>query len=68
MSLTSTARKPWTVERHDQEDGSITYEVWDTNPDSYRRVTWLNDGDLNEGRNAKRDAYLIASLSAIFDA
>lgn len=64
MTLTSTARKPWSVERHDQEDGSITYEVWDYNPDSYRRVCKLNDDEINEGRNAKRDAYTIAAGSA----
>lgn len=63
MKIASTARKPWTVERHDQEDGSISYEVWDTNPDSYRRVVCLNDSDNEEGRNAKRDAYAIAALS-----
>lgn len=29
---------PFVVERHDQEDGSIVYEIWDYRPDSYRRL------------------------------
>ena len=31
------------VERHDQEDGSITYEIWDERPESYRRLCSLNE-------------------------
>ena len=64
MTLISTAMKPWVVERHDQEDGSISYEVWDYDPANYRRVVVLNDSEIEEGKNARRDAYMIATLSA----
>jgi hypothetical protein len=50
---------PYEVEREDQEDGDITFEVTDMRPDSYRRVCWTND---DSGRNpyAKHDAEQIA--------
>lgn len=49
---------PWTVERHDQDDGSINYEIWAINPPTvYHRIVTLNDWD-NE--RAKDDADLIA--------
>lgn len=48
---------PWTIERHDQDDGTINYEIWAINPpQTYHRVVTLNDSD-NE--NAKADAELI---------
>lgn len=53
--------RPWYVERHDQDDGSINYEIWsvftgaDGTTDMHRIVT-LNDED-NE--NARLDAALI---------
>lgn len=34
---------PYVIERYDQEDGSITYEIWDHRPDTYRRVCSIND-------------------------
>lgn len=59
---------PFVVERHDQEDGSITYEVWDHRPDTYRRLCSLNewndggkeDDEERELNTAKDDADLIA--------
>lgn len=59
---------PYVVERHDWEDGSISYEIWDRRPDSYRRLCSLNeqnDGGTedkfdNELYTAKDDAELIA--------
>jgi hypothetical protein len=60
---------PYVVERHDQEDSSITYEVWDLRPDSYRRLCSINewydggrlgDDDETELSTAKADAELIA--------
>ena len=47
---------PWVVERHDQDDGTISYEIWCHIPLNYHRVVTLNDYD-NE--NAKDDAELI---------
>jgi hypothetical protein len=60
--------QPYVIERHDQEDGSITYEVWDHRPDTYRRLCSLNewndggnlDDDLDiEKSTAKADAEMI---------
>lgn len=68
LSRTYDPAQPYVVERHDQEDGSITYEVWDHRPDSYRRLCSLNEwndgGDLDdildvELSTAKADAELI---------
>jgi hypothetical protein len=50
----------WMVERHDQDDGSITYEIWDHNPETYRRITSVNDSLDEEGENARKDAETIA--------
>lgn len=46
----------YTVERHDQEDGSITYEVWSHHP--YYRICSIND--RHDNASAKRDAEFIA--------
>lgn len=47
------------VERHDQEDGSISYEVWDYNSATYRRLFTVNDSD---NKYAFGDANLIAKV------
>jgi hypothetical protein len=44
------------VERHDQDDGQINYEIWCQDAPTYHRVVTLNDWD-NE--NAREDAELI---------
>jgi hypothetical protein len=60
---------PFVAERHDQEDGSIVYEIWDHRPDTYRRLCVCaedycdDDDDLdpsNRGQ-AKKDADMIAT-------
>jgi hypothetical protein len=53
--------KPFVLERHDDDDGSIDWEVWDHRPASYRRLLTLNDSPDNEGRNAKADAQRIVN-------
>lgn len=58
---------PFVVERHDQEDGSIHYEIWDHRQDSYRRLCTVaedynddsEDGSPDRGQS-KTDADLIA--------
>lgn len=47
----------WNVERHDQEGGSIRYEVWSS--ESYHRICSISDDD---NITAKRDAEHIAKL------
>lgn len=43
LKKTYSATHPYVVERHDQEDGSITYEIWDRRRDTYRRLCSIND-------------------------
>jgi hypothetical protein len=67
LRRTYSKSHPYVVERHDQEDGSITYEVWDYRPDTYRRLCSLNewndggdeDKQSRELSTAKNDADLI---------
>jgi hypothetical protein len=67
LKKTYSPTHPYVVERHDQSDGSITYEIWDTRPDTFRRLCSINewnDGGTEdrEGRElstAKSDAELI---------
>jgi hypothetical protein len=49
---------PWVVERHDQDDGTINYEIWSQTAPNYHRVVTLNDHD-NE--NARTDAAIIVT-------
>jgi len=66
---------PFVVERHDQEDGSITYEVWDSRPATYRRLCSINewndggdeDDEERELSTAKADADMISTaLNMVF--
>ena len=68
LRATYSPTHPYVVERHDQEDGSITYEIWDYRPDRYRRLCSLNEendshqfSDLDKRPEdcAKSDAELI---------
>ena len=67
LKKTYSPTHPYVVERHYQEDGSITYEIWDHRPDTYRRLCSINewnDGGSedeagNEFNTAKVDAELI---------
>lgn len=65
---------PFVVERHDQEDGSIVYEIWDHRPDSYRRLCVCAedycdedvDPDTDRGQ-AKTDAdMIVTALNMVF--
>lgn len=67
LRKTYSEAQPFVVERHDQEDGSIHYEIWDHRPDSYRRLCTVCedyvdddvDPDTDRGQS-KTDADLIA--------
>jgi hypothetical protein len=50
---------PYAVARQDQEDGSISYEIYDERPDSYRFVGATSD-DIGGNAYAKHDAEQIA--------
>jgi hypothetical protein len=57
---------PWTVERHDDDDGSINYEIWNHSPEHYTRVVTVND--LNDDGNAKHNARLMSAAPDLFNA
>ncbi len=67
LRATYSTSHPYTVERHDQENGSISYEIWDHRPDTYRRLCSINEwndgvAEDESGRElftAKQDAELI---------
>jgi hypothetical protein len=48
LQKTYSQTHPYVVERHDQEDGSISYEIWDHRPESYRRLCSVSDSDDSE--------------------
>lgn len=63
LTKTYSPTHPYTVERHDQDDGSIAYEVVDNRPESYWIVCAINDryDERDEKMHgAKRDAETIA--------
>jgi hypothetical protein len=60
--------QPFVVERHDEEDGAISYEIWDNRQDTYRRLCSVYEPDCDDDEDldpqdrgrAKSDADLIA--------
>lgn len=60
---TKTTPGPWTWERHDEDDddGSISYEVWNLTKEHYTRIFTINDGLDNT--NAKANAAFIAEAN-----
>lgn len=58
--------RTWRVERHDAEDGSISYDIMEHGPGEYRFVAQVTD-EYNTGR-AKEDATLMAAAPALYDA
>lgn len=67
LKKTYSKSSPYVVERHDDEDGSISYEIWDYRPETYRRLCTLNewndggaeDEEERDLSTAKDDAELI---------
>lgn len=57
LTKTYQPMAPYVVERQDHDDGSITYDVFDERPDSYRFVCGVSDYD---NPYAKCDADQIA--------
>ena len=58
LRKTYSRSHPYVVERHDWDDGSISYEIYDNRPETYRRVCAVYEDHENRGE-AKRDAELI---------
>ncbi len=59
LRKTYSPSEPYAATRQDQDDGSITYEIFDERPDSYRFVCGVSD-DGGENAYAKHDAEQIA--------
>lgn len=59
LQKTYQPNAPYVVQRHDDDDGSITYEVWDERPDSYRRLCSINEWNDSTRATAKTDAEMI---------
>ena len=55
--LSKATPRPWLVERHDQDDGSINYEIWCQESPTYTRICTISENfDSNK---AREDAALI---------
>lgn len=59
LTKTYSPISPYVVEREDQDDGTIIYEVHDTRPDSFRTVCSTSDYE-GDSPLAKYDADQIA--------
>lgn len=59
LKKTYSPTAPYVVNREDHDSGSITYEVYDERPDSYRFVCGISD-DYGSNGYAKHDAEQIA--------
>lgn len=59
LKHTYSSTTPYVVDREDQDDGSIFYEVSDERPESYRLVCGVSD-DGGTNAYAKHDAEQIA--------
>lgn len=57
LRATYEPNAPYIVEREDQDDGYIAYEVVDTRPESYRTVCGITEFDND---HAKHEAEQIA--------
>lgn len=59
LQKTYSPTEPYVVHREDQDDGSISFQVYDERPDSYRFVCATSD-DCSGNPYAKHDAEQIA--------
>jgi len=76
LKRTYDPANPFVAERHDREDGSIVYEIWDYRQDTYRRLCicaedYLGDRDDDDEPSdrgqVKKDADMIATaLNTIY--
>jgi hypothetical protein len=74
LSRSYDPKNPFVVERHDQEDGSIHYEIWDERPDTYRRLCTVTedynddseDGSPDRGQSKKDADMIVTALNMVF--
>lgn len=74
LTKTYDPQNPFVVERHDQEDGSIQYEIWDVRPETYRRLCTVaedynddsEDGSPDRGQTKKDADMIVTALNMVF--
>lgn len=59
LRATYSPSAPYSARRQDQDDGTITYEIFDERPDTYRFICGLSD-EYGTNAYAKHDAEQIA--------
>ena len=59
LKKTYSTTHPYVVERQDWEDGSISYEIWDHRPETYRRLCSVYEDPGMKRGQTKQDAELI---------
>lgn len=59
LKKTYAPSAPYVANRQDHDDGSITYEIFDERPDSYRFICGVSD-DCGQNPYAKHDAEQMA--------
>lgn len=64
LRKTYSTTHPYILERHDQDNGSISYEIWDQRPDTYRRLCCLNEWDDGGSENASGQELSTAKADA----
>lgn len=57
---------PWEVERHDQDDGSIDYAIWNHSAEHYTRIATVNDD--TDDANAKANSHVMAAAPDLYEA
>jgi hypothetical protein len=66
LRATYNPSAPYAVERHDDEEGGIQYEIMDKRPDTYRRLCTISDEFSSTRAQAKKDADMIVrALNAL---
>lgn len=59
--------QPYKLERHDWDDGSISYEIWDIRQSTYRRICSIYEDESEDGDDpaqrgqARKDAKMIVA-------
>lgn len=67
LKKTYDPNRPFVIERHDKDDGSIEYEIWDYRPDTYHRLCTIaeepvdDDFDQEDRGQALRDATMVCA-------
>lgn len=56
-----TITGPIAAERHDNEDGSIAYEIWDHGPDTYHQICCVSEHTCSDPKSEAE--FIVLSLN-----